>query len=199
MQRKSCYSLPKCQSVLSLLCFCFPSDPSSLNIHFYIVRLNCRFCLTWDNIRSLCQISPFSFHVFGQRDQQIHLLVFHTHTHTRPALPGSFTYNSDIEIPFPRDTLAKTVAAWHSCYRAPRKSCHENNTATSGYTTYTSFTQCYKHDGMAHVGNFKIHQGCKNVPSPERRAHLHLCILWQGKIGKWALKTVKQENNSPIF
>lgn len=127
------------------------------------------------------------------------ICLYSTHTHTRPALPGSFTYNSDIEIPFPRDILAKTVAAWHSCYRAPRKSCHENNTATSGYTTYTSFMQCYKHDGMAHVGNFKIHQGCKNVPSPERRAHLHLCILWQGKIGKWALKTVNQENNSPIF
>lgn len=28
------------------------------------------------SLRKLCQVSPFSFHVFGQRDQQISLLVF---------------------------------------------------------------------------------------------------------------------------
>lgn len=66
--KKNCYSLPKWQSVLSLLCFWLPSVPSSLHRHFFIVRLS--------SLRKLCLVSPFSFHAFGQRDQQISLLVF---------------------------------------------------------------------------------------------------------------------------
>lgn len=63
---------------------------------------------------------------------------------------------------------------------------------------YITFMQCYKDDGMARGGNFKVHLDCKNVPSLERRAHLHLCALWQGRMGKGALKTVKRKNNSPL-
>lgn len=35
--------------------------------------------LSLSSLRQLCQVSPFSFRVFGQRDHQISLLVFPPH------------------------------------------------------------------------------------------------------------------------
>lgn len=44
---------------------------------------------------------------------------------------------------------------------------------------------------MAHGDNFQVHLGYNQVPSPKHRAHLCLA-LWQGRMGKGALKTIIQ-------
>lgn len=109
--------------------------------------------------------------------------------------PRDVACNGDLKISFLRGIFAKAIASWHSCYRTPRKSHHENNTATSGYVTHISFTQGYRHDGIAHGGNFKIHQDCKMCPL-QKAEQICICVPCS-RVGWERQKTMKWKNNIP--